>query len=204
MAIDKDDLAKELLKTFHSQFAENQRVNEQSFLQIAGYLGAIIFGYAYVYHNLQNELDVLSLVAIAATLLLALGAWVVVVISYNWRRDQLVNAKIRRYCGIMDAMDSIFPESYDPSTTLRSKNFITWMPNLLAIFYLVFPVFEVLLLLSFLVRTKPELTLFHADWLLSSAIAVSLLSLAATCYGPLCFMKILISKIAPAPAAKKT
>src|SRR6478752_2805068 len=120
MTVNKDDLAKELLKTFHSQFAENQRVKEQSFLQIAGYLGAIIFGYAYVFHNLKGEkgeLEILSVVASAAMLLLTLGAWIVVVISYNWRRDQLVNAKIRRYCGILGTPDSVFPESYDPSTT---------------------------------------------------------------------------------------
>lgn len=200
MAIDKDDLAKDLLKTFHSQFAENQRVKEQSFLQIAGYLGAIIFGYAYVFHNLKKELDILSLVAMAATLLLALGAWVVVVISYNWRRDQLVNAKIRRYCGILGAPDGVFPESYDPSTTLGSKNVISWMPNLLAIFYIVFPVFEALLLLSFFVRTKLELSMSHIDWLLSSAVAVSLVSIAATCYAPLHFMRKLIGKaVASAP-----
>jgi lipid-A-disaccharide synthase-like uncharacterized protein len=125
MTINKDDLAKELLKTFHSQFAENQRVKEQSFLQIAGYLGAIIFGYAYVYQNLRSEVEVLCFVAIAAMLLLAFGAWVVVVISYNWRRDQLVNARIRRYCGLLGAKDSVFPDHYDPSTTMRSKTIIS-------------------------------------------------------------------------------
>jgi hypothetical protein len=194
MTIDKDELAKELLTTFHSQFAENQRVKEQSFLQIAGYLGAIIFGYAYVFHNLKDELDVLSLVAIAATLLLTLGAWIVVVISYNWRRDQLVNAKIRRYCGILGAPDSVFPESYDPSTTLMSKNLISWMPNLLAIFYIVFPVFQMLLLISFLIRSKPELSLSHLDWLLSTAIVLSALCIAATCYAPFHFLKKLVGK----------
>src|SRR6266849_4574322 len=192
MTVDKDDLAKELLKTFHSQFAENQRVKEQSFLQIAGYLGAIIFGYAYVFQNLRNELDVLSLVAIAATLLLALGAWVVVVISYNWRRDQLVNAKIRRYCGILGTPDSVFPEGYDPSTTLKSKNMISWMPNLLAIFYLVFPTFEMLLLISFLVRTRPVFSMSGIDWLLSFAVVVSVLCIAATCFAPWYFMKEII------------
>lgn len=202
MTIDKDDLAKELLTTFHSQFAENQRVKEQSFLQIAGYLGAIIFGYAYVFHNLKGELDVLSLVAIAAMLLLTLGAWVVVVISYNWRRDQLVNAKIRRYCGILGAPDSVFPESYDPSTTLKSKNLISWMPNLLAIFYIVFPVFQLLLLISFLVRSRPEISLPHLDWLLSTAIVVSALCIAATCYAPFYFLKKLIDKTFAASTTK--
>jgi lipid-A-disaccharide synthase-like uncharacterized protein len=204
MTMDKDDLAKELLKTFHSQFAENQRVKEQSFLQIVGYLGAIIFGYAYVFENLKNERDVLSLVAIAASLLLALGAWVVVVISYNWRRDQLVNANIRRYCGLMGGANSIFPASYDPSTTLQSKNVISWMPNLLAIFYLMFPAFEVLLLASFLVRTRPVLCMSHIDWFVSSAVLVSLLCILATCFAPRYFMKLLIEKASTTPAAKPT
>jgi hypothetical protein len=194
MPIDRDDLAKELLKTFHSQFAENQRVKEQSFLQIAGYLGAIIFGYAYVFHNHDDETDVLSLVAIAAVLLLALGAWVVVVISYNWRRDQLVNANIRRFCGLLGAADSIFPPNYDPATTLPEKTIFSWMPNLLAIFYVLFPLFEALLLVSFIAKTKPVYALASADWFITFAIVTSVSAMGATLYAPVYFRRILAEK----------
>jgi hypothetical protein len=198
MAIDRDKLGEQLLATFHAQFAENQRVKEQSFLQIAGYLGAIIFGYAYVYHNLRNEIPTLSFVTMAAALLLAFGALVVVVISYNWRRDQLVNARIRRLAGVLGTT-SAFPESYDPVVTLATKNSISWMPNLLAVFYTLFPVFQVLLVASYAARIGARFTLAAADPYLTVTCIVWIVCMAATCYAPAHFNTRLRSLPRPIP-----
>ena len=198
MAIDRDKLGQELLATFHAQFAENQRVKEQSFLQIAGYLGAIIFGYAYVYHNLRNEIPTLSFVAMAAALLLVFGAFVVVVISYNWRRDQLVNARIRRFAGVL-GNEGVFPESYDPTTTVGAKNSISWMPNLLAVFYTVFPVFQVLLIASYADRVDARFTFAGADVYVTSTFIVWLICMVATCYAPVHFIKKLRAALSANP-----
>lgn len=203
MAIDRDKLGEDLLATFHAQFAENQRVKEQSFLQIAGYLGAIIFGYAYVYHNLRNEIPVLSFVAMAAALLLLFGAFVVVVISHSWRRDQLVNAKIRRFAGVLGTAD-VFPDAYDPTTTLGEKNCISWMPNLLAVFYMVFPVFQVLLIASYVLRVDARFTLSATDGYLTSTLIVWFICVAATCYAPVYYFKKLRSAVSSTSRSRGT
>ena len=87
MKINKSELSIEILVNYHTQFAGNQRSKEQYFFRIAGYLGAIIFGYAYVCRQFGTKTIELSFVLIASQILLSLGASAIVVLSYSWRRD---------------------------------------------------------------------------------------------------------------------
>lgn len=123
MFIEKDvkkELAIELLKGFHVQFAENQRTREQSFLKIVGFLGTVVFGYAYVYKNFFTEVEVFSLVSIASIILLSAGCGIVCVIAYSFRREQYVNARIRGYANIIGP-NKPFPSEYDPSHIFKQR-----------------------------------------------------------------------------------
>jgi len=146
------ELRKEILLGFHTQFAENQRTREQSFLKILSFLGAVIFGYAYVFHNYPQISSIeFSYVALLSELLLSFGALIIVTISYNFRRDQVVNAKIRTLVRLIGD-DKIFPTNYDPRLSNPEKRIHNWMPDFLNVFYFLFPIVQLVLYISFLDR----------------------------------------------------
>ena len=127
------ELKKEILLNFHAQFAENQRSREGSFLKFLALLGAVVAGYAFLFQPSSGESSVrvskgaLLLFQAAAASILFSGAWLVATISNNFRRDQHVNVRIRRACGLL-GNEEIFPESYDPVTGLRTWGLYSWMP----------------------------------------------------------------------------
>lgn len=145
MTMPDRELRKEILKSFHTQFAENQRSNQQLFLKVIGFLGAVVFGFVYVYENHGYDLNKLSYATLVSELLLSFGAGAVTIISYSFRRDQYVNAKIRKESGAI-GKNRIFPESYNPCTFITSKNCLSWMPDILALFYLIFPIFQIIII----------------------------------------------------------
>ena len=155
----------EFLSTFHRQFAENQREKERSFLRFAAFVGATATAYGYVYQRSPVDLSILSFTALAASILMLFGSCVIVTIAYNWRRDQLVNANIRRIAGVI-GIKNIFPNSYDPEKTLAEKNFLTWIPNMLAVFWLLIVAMQALILLSYINRLgiRPALST-SIDWI---------------------------------------
>ena len=145
------DLHLELLTTFHRQFAENQREKEQSFFRFAAFVGATVTGYGYVFQQSPVNIPLLSLTLLAVSILLLFGASVIISIAYNWRRDQVINARIRRLAGAIGT-GRVFPDTYDPTTTIKHKNVFTWMPNLLCTFYLLFLAVQTLALASYMLR----------------------------------------------------
>ena len=152
-----EQLAAELLKAFHIQFAENQRTREQSFLKILGFLGAVVLGYAYVYKNFSSEVDSFSLIAITSTILLFFGATIVTVIAYSFRRDQYVCYRIRDLAKI-SGKDKPFPEDYNPSSLFNNDSYghalnrLLWLPDLFRFYFLVFPIFQILILVSYVLK----------------------------------------------------
>ncbi len=180
MGLEKGKLACDILHSFHTQFAENQRTREQGFLKILGFLGVVIFGYAYVYDRLWQHVIEFSFVTIASELILMFGALIITTIAYNFRRDQYINARIRRSCGIL-GVNRIFPEAFDPSVSLLSRwRVINWMPNFLGVFFWVFPIFQILLYISFAIKLKVHYTVSHANAYVTSGFIVFIISISTT------------------------
>lgn len=78
-----------ILKTFE-QFAVNQNSKENVFLKTLGFLGAVIFGFAYSYRLfLAGPLkwEGFAYISTASIILLGGGAWLIVAIAYSFRRD---------------------------------------------------------------------------------------------------------------------
>lgn len=141
---DKSELTREILLGFHTQFAENQRSREQSFLRILTFLAVPVGAYAYVYHyylieneELKIQIGELYLIQGIATLLIFAGIWTIITISNNFRRDQYINAKIRENCDLIGD-SNIFPSSYNPIVSLKSQGLYNWMPDFLLVFYCLF------------------------------------------------------------------
>lgn len=179
-SIEKSKLAHDILLGFHTQFAENQRTREQSFLKILGFLGAVIFGYAYVYNKLWTSIDKFSLVAIASELILMFGALIITTIAYNFRRDQFIIAKIRISCGTLGD-DKIFPKAFDPSFSLKSKwRVFNWMPNFLGVFFLMFPIFQLFLYVSYSTKLKVHFAVANINGYVTATFLSFIISFLVT------------------------
>jgi NADH:ubiquinone oxidoreductase subunit 3 (subunit A) len=157
-------LAAELLKGFHIQFAENQRTREQSFLKIVGFLGAVVLGYAYAYQNLGGDSNnAFSYVAISSVVLLLFGSIVVTVIAYSFRRDQYENARIRYYAQVIGE-GKPFPSGYNPYHIFKKKwAYVRWTPDIFGVFYLLFLIFQILVLISYSTRLHLSLSFSKPD-----------------------------------------
>lgn len=146
MDLKKKDLSQlqlDVLLGFHKQFAENQRAREGAFLKLLAFLGALLAAYAVVIQGTLvptgrsiHPREVQLFQILAATLLFA-GTWVVVVFANNFRRDQYVNVRIRRACGLMGHSE-IFPMTYDPQESLRKWGLWLWIPDFFLVFYWLF------------------------------------------------------------------
>jgi len=104
----------ELLISFHRQFAENQNYHQRLFIQFVAAVFVVLVGYAMVYtktgpnasfftvsknHNREIvEYSVVHLIEayFAAQIILCLMIGLVANTGYNFRRDQMVNFRIRR------------------------------------------------------------------------------------------------------------
>lgn len=171
MSEEKERFKYALLVSWHTQFAENQRIREQSFLKILGFLGFVILGYTIVYQNYPQELH---LVAVSASTLLFFGAWQITTIAYNFRRDQFVNMQIRSEADIIGE-NKLFPSSYNPYKTLievNSKRYYSWLPDFLQPYYYIFPVFQILLLISFCYRGQEHFINMYFSLIVSIIVIV--------------------------------
>lgn len=175
-------LAAELLKGFHTQFAENQRTREQSFLKILGFLGAVILGYAYVYKNLADDVQVFSFAAIIAVIVLFFGSAIVTVIAYSFRRDQYVNVRIRKEADIIGDSKP-FPSDYDPTHIFgKSSAIFTWMPDIFLFFFWLFPIFQILVLISYSMKLHLSFSLCQPSGPETSTVIVSVVSIVLSVF----------------------
>lgn len=174
------NLAEDLLKNYQIQFAENQRNREQSFLKIVGFLGAVVFGYAYVYVNLSHDQITFSLVTMAAVILLLFGSAIITVIAYSFRRQQYVTGRINRHAQLIGPGKPL-PSDYDPSHLFATRvKRLMWMPDIFLIFYLVFPLFQLIVLASFAAKSGQGAASSTWNPLHVWTLAVAILSLAAS------------------------
>jgi len=183
-----------MLINWLGQWAENQRVREQSFLKVIGFLGVVILGYASVYHNSSSDFQELSLISIVCEIILAFGSYVIVTISYNYRRDQIVNAKILEEADII-GNNNIFPASYDPRVSFANDRKYTWMPAFLASYYFIFPLIQIVLFISYYIKVSPKNNFNNPDYLITIAVLSFILSLILSICLPFLYYKKLKDKI---------
>ncbi len=163
---DKSTLARELMLGFHTQFAENQRSREQSFLRILAFLAIPLVGYAYAYqyyfhHSREFPVGLTEFcyVQVIASLLISAGTWTIVIIANNFRRDQYVNARIREAAGVLGD-GKVFPYKYDPKESFKEKALFKWMPDFLFAFYVLFMSVQAVLLYIFYNAVEPVSIVF--------------------------------------------
>lgn len=148
----KKALSDEIIVGYHKQFADTQNLREQAFLKIVSLLGAVIFGYAYVYHFMPNDNSSLAFIAIASQILLVFGASIVVMIAYNFRKEQYIIARIRKLLDLIGP-DKPFPKDYDPKVIFdRRVSQILWLPDIFSVYFLIFPSFQLLILITFIFK----------------------------------------------------
>ncbi|MBI2417140.1 MAG: hypothetical protein HYV28_04435 [Ignavibacteriales bacterium] len=169
------DLTYPILVNWHTQFAENQRIREQSFQKILGFLGSIVLGYGYVFVMQEQQINYAVIIAMAS---IFFGAWQVNTIAYNFRRDQIVNGKIRKMAGVFGE-DYIYPESYDP--TVSPKGIISWIPDFLQPYYGVFVFSQLILLISYFNKTG-NIYLRHSVGMKFSIILLGILTALPSLY----------------------
>lgn len=145
-------LGGELLRNYVAQFAENQRSREQSFLKIVGFFGGVIAAYAYVYKEHPTDLTLLSLVTIVAVVLLLFGALTVTVIAYSYRRQQYIVARINEHAGIVGPDRPLPPDHGPDDIAKRRIGRFFWMPDIFLVYYLVFPVFQLIIGVAYFAR----------------------------------------------------
>lgn len=143
-----------ILINWHTQFAENQRIREQSFQKILGFLGSIVLGYGYVFVMQEQQINYAIIIAMAS---IFFGAWQVNTIAYNFRRDQNININIRKMADVYGD-DFIFPTSYDPRVS--PKGIFSWIPDFLQPYYCVFVFSQLVLLISYFNKTSPPRNLY--------------------------------------------
>lgn len=181
------DLRNEILLGFHTQFAENQRNREQSFLKLLAILAGAVAGYALIYRErlvgAPNALPVpvIVLFHIVATVLLLAGTLLIITISRDFRRDQAVNAKIRRGCDLIGD-DKIFPSSYDPAYGLKQWGLYDWMPDFLLVFYLLFVFFQAVGYAALLLVSGASIELRDPNWWITGGALFSLLSVLSSLF----------------------
>ena len=182
---DNTSFREQLLIDWHKQFAENQRIREQSFLKILGFLGAVVFGYAYVFEKFPDRIIYAGIVAIMA---IFFGAWQVINIAYNYRRDQYVNYKIRELAGLVGE-NKIFPTNFNPIH--EKKGAYGWIPDFLKPYYYASLSFQMLIFLSYAIEFV-SCDLFEINWWI--AIVISLTVVTSTIVFPIVYFYKLINK----------
>ncbi|MBI1803597.1 MAG: hypothetical protein HY033_12530 [Ignavibacteriae bacterium] len=175
-----EKLAADLLKNFHDQFAENKKMGEQFFLKIVSFLGAIVVGYSYIYNNFSGDVIAFSFVSTASVMLLLFGSAIVTVLAYSFKRDEYVNARIRKYARIIGD-DKPFPSDYDSSHAFRKRiDRLFWMPDIFFIFFLVFPLFQWIILLSYSMKRQLQFACCQQNTFDTWTVIISLASLLAS------------------------
>ena len=124
-----NDDEKGIMQTLHTQFAENQNHWQSNFIKLFAALLTIFGGLGYVYAhwecNSVNEnssstflfsTDTLIFAIFIANILLSLIIMLVIHFGWSYRRDQILNDKIRRFLFTRTMYDHLF-KNYGTKTT---------------------------------------------------------------------------------------
>jgi len=159
------DAQDELLISFHRQFAENQNHHQRLFIQFVAAVFIVLVGYAIVYTNTGNDANLYTAkrsangqiveysvahvveAYFAAQIILCLMIGLVANTGYNFRRDQMVNFRIRRHYLGQPLYASVFPDAFNP----QGKSILGYLPGFNFVFAVALGAIQVLLFTSMLV-----------------------------------------------------
>ena len=185
------EMQKELELSFHRQFAENQNHHQNVLFKLLTVLAAVILGYGYILHGYspqilhwctdtesQYEIREIIFALIVSEIVLIIGLAAVSNMGFEFRRDQLVNFKIRRKHGLIARNkdeDNIFPFSFNPmhdfvvleknQVKVRGLRFVNWMPEFHKIFSITFFIFQLICSGAFVLKTQSDNFFSCREWL---------------------------------------
>jgi len=197
------EMRRQLELSFNRQFAENQNHHQNVLFKLLTVLAAVILGYGYVLHGYQPDLglccdqpsgeyDVREAIFafVIAQALLMIGLTTISNIAYAFRRDQLVNFKIRDKHGLIARSkeeNNIFPFSYNPMhdfvtlhngvVVVRDLWLVNWMPGFHKLFSITFLVFQVICIAALMIKSSSDVLFDGRAWLFSVPILFLLGSL---------------------------
>ena len=185
-----EDFRHDLLKSFHTQFAQNQNHHQNLFIQVVSILLTVIIGFGYTLFNFKStgyspNISTIGIFEFSAAftiseLILTLGIAIVSNMAMGYRRDQLMNTKIREAANLTaDSASSpseknefnIFAISYNPMKNYYDKHFnknkrmfFDWMPNFHVIFSITFLVIQFLIILIYFTKLSiNKYLMFHIN-----------------------------------------
>ena len=166
----KKELKYELMKSFHEQFAQNQNHHQNLFIQIVSILLTVIIGFGYTMYNFktsggENGIGILEFTSafIISEIILVLGVSLVSNMALGFRRDQLMNTRIREFAKITEDTSNddakIFSTSYNPmknyfvkTNGLTKKIHLDWMPNFHIIFSITLVLVQFILIVVYFIK----------------------------------------------------
>jgi len=173
----------ELMKSFHEQFAQNQNHHQNLFIQVVSILLTVIIGFGYTLFNFKatgesNNNSTIGLFEFTCAfaiseIILSLGIALVSNMALGYRRDQLMNTRIREAAKITVDSETdkenknevekvnykIFASSYNPMKNYFNKVYnenksmrIDWMPNFHIIFSITIITIQFLVVLIYFTK----------------------------------------------------
>ncbi|RBP52904.1 hypothetical protein [Arenicella xantha] len=157
-------IGKELVTSFHAQFAQNQNHHQSLFLQVLTVLLTVLIGFGYLYVRVGiNEEQagirvtpetIYGFLALAAALL-SLSIALISNMALGFRRDQLVACNIRVKAGVMLSEkgedENYFIGRFNP---IKNTKFWNWMPEFHFIFFWALIVIKALLFFGLILNSE--------------------------------------------------
>lgn len=184
---------KSILKTIHSQFAENHNQRKGLFVQLLSALLVIFGSFGYVYSHtipcipyeqtyimegkeLYSNSILLGVEVVVLSLLLLMNL-IVLHFGYEFRRDQFLIMKIRKN-NLGDEYDEYFGDKFNPG----DKCFFDFLPDFYMIFYCFITEFQIITFIA--ICCKENLTCFtgHNFSLISFIFCILIIVLSIIFY----------------------
>ncbi len=163
MSGSNNEIKEDILKSFNTQFSENQNHQQKVFIQFLSAVLFVLVGYAYALVNTSLEADYFEVIKkegeivsyaishfiysyLVAQFVIAILALLVLNIGYSFRRDQLVVFNLRQHYLANGEYDEIFTKkSFNP----KKLNFGNYLPGFNYIFFILLGFIQIGLFFSF-------------------------------------------------------
>lgn len=140
MSSDNDEIKKEIITSFHTQFAENQNHHQKLLVSFVSAITIVVVGYAFVFSKADfNGISKdgfsyfhLFISNLLSQIILSLICSININIGYGFRRDQQVNEKTRRKY-LKEEYSEIFGEN---TFKASGKSLNEYLPNFNLIIFL--------------------------------------------------------------------
>ena len=175
---DVRDIGKDLIKSFHEQFAQNQNHHQNLFIQTLAILLTVLVGYGYLYIRVNKSvegifvgMDTLYAFLTIALYLLTIAIALLSNMALGFRRDQLMAANIRIKSNVMtpENNDNYFFGTFNPYS---KKGYLDWMPEFHSIFFISLFVMKILLMVLTLKYENNSLGIFYSEHMSYIVIAM--------------------------------